>query len=224
MFLLPDDFFERPAGAAAADAVSDRSAGASPGRGPAALFCGSAAQGRAAGDRLCPGESGTASGDPETGPPGPFRPLMPARSAAPEKQHLNSLFSSCIMSHTGFAGVMELVDVTDSKSVGSDTVWVRVPPPAPARRKRHIACGELFHFIALQRPSRAHSAAPPFQITIAALSGALVPSAILKAAPSILLQSSNRKAGTRLRKSLRSRFFFLSESGRIKPYLPKTRN
>ena len=30
-----------------------------------------------------------------------------------------------------FAGVMELADVTDSKSVGSDTVWVRVPPPAP---------------------------------------------------------------------------------------------
>ena len=26
---------------------------------------------------------------------------------------------------------MELADVTDSKSVGSDTVWVRVPPPAP---------------------------------------------------------------------------------------------
>ena len=31
-----------------------------------------------------------------------------------------------------FAGVMELADVTDSKSVGSDTVWVRVPPPAPS--------------------------------------------------------------------------------------------
>ena len=29
------------------------------------------------------------------------------------------------------AEVMELADVTDSKSVGSDTVWVRVPPPAP---------------------------------------------------------------------------------------------
>ena len=29
------------------------------------------------------------------------------------------------------ADVMELADVTDSKSVGSDTVWVRVPPPAP---------------------------------------------------------------------------------------------
>ncbi len=24
-----------------------------------------------------------------------------------------------------------MADVTDSKSVGSDTVWVRVPPPAP---------------------------------------------------------------------------------------------
>ena len=30
--------------------------------------------------------------------------------------------------------MMELVDVTDSKSVGSDTVWVRVPPPAPAQK------------------------------------------------------------------------------------------
>ncbi len=30
------------------------------------------------------------------------------------------------------AGVMELVDVADSKSAGGDTVWVRVPPPAPA--------------------------------------------------------------------------------------------
>ena len=27
-------------------------------------------------------------------------------------------------------------------------VWVRVPSGAPARRKRHIACDELFHFIA----------------------------------------------------------------------------
>ena len=26
---------------------------------------------------------------------------------------------------------MELVDVADSKSAGGDTVWVRVPPPAP---------------------------------------------------------------------------------------------
>ena len=30
-----------------------------------------------------------------------------------------------------YAGVMELADVTDSKSVDGDIVWVRVPPPAP---------------------------------------------------------------------------------------------
>ena len=29
---------------------------------------------------------------------------------------------------------MELVDVADSKSAGGDTMWVRVPPPAPAQR------------------------------------------------------------------------------------------
>ena len=34
-----------------------------------------------------------------------------------------------------FAGVMELADVVDSKSTGSDTVPVRVRPPAP---KRHF--------------------------------------------------------------------------------------
>ena len=29
--------------------------------------------------------------------------------------------------------MMELVDVTDSKSVGGNIVWVRVPPPAPIK-------------------------------------------------------------------------------------------
>ena len=29
---------------------------------------------------------------------------------------------------------MELVDVADSKSAGGDTVWVRVPPPAPVQK------------------------------------------------------------------------------------------
>ena len=33
------------------------------------------------------------------------------------------------------AGVMELADVTDSKSVDGDIVWVRVPPPAPNGRR-----------------------------------------------------------------------------------------
>ena len=42
------------------------------------------------------------------------------------------------------AGVMELADVTDSKSVGSDTVWVRVPPPAPKRKRRPMG---VFFFL-----------------------------------------------------------------------------
>ena len=33
------------------------------------------------------------------------------------------------------AGVLELADEADSKSVGSDTVRVRPPPPAPIERK-----------------------------------------------------------------------------------------
>ena len=37
-----------------------------------------------------------------------------------------------------------MVDVADSKSADGNIMWVRVPPPAPARHKRHIACDELF--------------------------------------------------------------------------------
>ena len=32
------------------------------------------------------------------------------------------------------AGVVELADALDSKSSGSDTVWVQLPPPAPKNR------------------------------------------------------------------------------------------
>ena len=40
---------------------------------------------------------------------------------------------------------MELVDVTDSKSVGGNIVWVRVPPPAPAESlDAQSACGAFF--------------------------------------------------------------------------------
>ena len=42
------------------------------------------------------------------------------------------------------AGVMELVDVADSKSAASDGMGVRVPPPAPRRSKLHITCSDFF--------------------------------------------------------------------------------
>ena len=61
--------------------------------------------------------------------------ILPAESGILRRKHkflLNFGCSSDIMNNVN-AGVMELVDVTDSKSVGSDTVWVRVPPPAPNR-------------------------------------------------------------------------------------------
>ena len=64
------------------------------------------------------------------------------------------------------AGVSELADETDSKSVIRKGVWVRVPPPAPARRKRYIACDELF--ISFQGSLCAHSAAPHLQTGSAA--------------------------------------------------------
>ena len=37
-----------------------------------------------------------------------------------------------------------MADVTDSKSVGSDTVWVRVPPPAPSKKGREMRPFLLF--------------------------------------------------------------------------------
>ena len=44
---------------------------------------------------------------------------------------------------------MELADVTDSKSVGGNTVRVRPPPPAPSRSQVLVlrACGFLFALV-----------------------------------------------------------------------------
>ncbi len=38
-----------------------------------------------------------------------------------------------------------MADVTDSKSVGGDTVWVQVPPPAPNKQLASRGC-RLFVF------------------------------------------------------------------------------
>lgn len=46
------------------------------------------------------------------------------------------LFPEVTMANNQFekAGVAEWADATDSKSVGSNTVWVQIPPPAPYER------------------------------------------------------------------------------------------
>ncbi len=45
-----------------------------------------------------------------------------------------------------FAGVSELADETDSKSVVSNGVWVRVPPPAPNISDYFQRCFFFFSF------------------------------------------------------------------------------
>ena len=61
-----------------------------------------------------------------------------------------------------------MADVTDSKSVGSDTVWVRVPPSAPRRSKVRFAPASFFCLRQKKTPS-ARSLAPPFQLRPALL-------------------------------------------------------
>ena len=67
-------------------------------------------------------------------------------------------------------------------------VWVRVPSGAPRRSKLHIACSDFF-----QKSERTHFAAPPFQITTAALGCDLVLGVDLKACTSKVFTLSNRR-------------------------------
>ena len=51
----------------------------------------------------------------------------------------------CIILYITCAGVMELVDVVDSKSTGGDTVPVRARPPAPNKKRKASAFLFLFY-------------------------------------------------------------------------------
>ncbi len=43
----------------------------------------------------------------------------------------------CIILSVAFAGVLELADEVDSKSIASNGVRVQVPPPAPQEKAQH---------------------------------------------------------------------------------------
>ena len=77
------------------------------------------------------------------------------------------------------AGVMELVDVVDSKSTAGDSVPVRVRSPAPRRCGRHIVRSDFFIKSLLT-----YSVAAPFKITTASLGCDLVLGADWKAGAS----------------------------------------
>ena len=50
---------------------------------------------------------------------------------------------------------------TTRNQFGSNPTRVRLPPAAPARRKRHIACGEFFHFTATPTARSFCCSSPP---------------------------------------------------------------
>ena len=81
------------------------------------------------------------------------------------------------------AGVMELVDVVDSKSTAGDSVPVRVRSPAPRRCGRHIVRSDFFIKSLLT-----YSVAAPFKITTASLGCDFVLGTDLGVRASILLR------------------------------------
>ncbi len=76
-----------------------------------------------------------------------------------------------------------MVDVTDSKSVGGDTVWVRVPPPAPAPPRATLP-GAGFVFM-MGKPARA----------LLGRGRALLGSGALCGGEELLVQKHDRDAG-----------------------------
>ena len=93
--------------------------------------------------------------------------------------------NSCII-HVAFAGVMELVDVVDSKSTAGDSVPVRVRSPAPRGRKVRFA---TTFFIPMAK--KTHPPAPLLLLSKSQplmLGCDLVLGANLEAAASILLR------------------------------------
>ena len=64
---------------------------------------------------------------------------------------------------------IRVVPQTSRNQFAGNRTRVRIPPAAPNRSKRYIACSDLFC-----KSARAHSAAPPFQIEPAALGFDLV--------------------------------------------------
>ena len=62
--------------------------------------------------------------------------------------------------------MMELADVTDSKSVGSDTVWVRVPLPAPKIKADHLVGFDFNLKFWDSKPERADGVSKTVQRTV----------------------------------------------------------
>ena len=62
-----------------------------------------------------------------------------------------AIISFAVKKAATYAGVMELADVVDSKSTGSDTVPVRVRPPAPSKASFVYKAKEVFYFVYAER-------------------------------------------------------------------------
>ena len=61
-------------------------------------------------------------------------------------------YTRCSNERRAYAGVMELADVTDSKSVDGDIVWVRVPPPAPKTEGTPTECPLFLMLLMVEKP------------------------------------------------------------------------